>query len=126
MSFRAGQRVECIVGRWENRAALGRLCSPDTAPRRGGVYLVVRVFSIRGWGFLLLAGFGSLGYGAEGFRPIVESELERLREIAENPSPRTPHPNDKRELVVDFGDPERTLCVRGVPQGEKEAEAEHV
>jgi hypothetical protein len=126
--FRPGQRVECIVERprWKGLTVFGQVYSPDEAPRRGAVCEVVEVVGFWGWDFLLLVGYGQVGFSADGFRPIVEDGLERLREIAENPWPRTPYPNDERELVVDFGDPERTLCVRGVPQGEKGAEAEHV
>jgi hypothetical protein len=124
--FRRGQRVECIV----ERSSWHRTAAPPAQhpPAFGEICRIAAAIVVCGREWVGLEGWETARwFTGHSFRPIVESELERLREIAENPSPPTPHPpNDKRELVVDFGDPERTLCVRGVPQGEKEAEAEHV
>ena len=89
MSFWPGQRVECVSPKFDwlrKRNWLARWLRPDGPdPRRGRVYVVEAVSAAYGVVWLDVSGYPNVRYAAEGFRPIVETEMQKLAEIAAKP-----------------------------------------
>ena len=89
MSFWPGQRVECVAPGFRifpEPNWLQRLFPRKKHdPQHGRVYVVSGVSVAYGHVLLDIVGFPGSRYSAHGFRPIVETEIEKLREIAAQP-----------------------------------------
>lgn len=93
MSFHVGQRVVCV----EDQPKPGTIWSPGTAPEKGRVYTIARVFTHPSTDGLLVElveirrsdaterQWGHRGYGAYRFRPLDERRLDIFREMLVTP-----------------------------------------
>ena len=85
--FHVGQKVECIADEdgWVCAISGQPVADRVPKPRGGAVYLVSGVVEDFGGEFLSLREISGFSFASAFFRPIVERELERLREIAADP-----------------------------------------